>query len=226
MKIQLFITAFLLVLCSSYAEPSYSIVKGSVRAVSTNYDVVEIANSKKNGSSFEKGKELILTEPWGMTTVSKKGSLHLLFSNKMNAWVGGKTTLWVDNFEQIIDKDDSGKTSIGGSITNFRLNGEITVKLDRITDDGYFNIMTNSADLEIRSTHFYVTSDGGTITEVQCFEGSIKLTNSNTFAVSELEAGNYAVVYGKGGEMNLSVKIFPLTDLMKSQSKERTIDVP
>ena len=222
MKIQLFIMAFLLMVVSVWAQ-TYSIVKGSVYIVSNNLDVVGKANSSMNGSVFEKGTEVHLTDGWGFNTIRERGRVHMFFSNKMHVWVGGKTTLWIDNFEQFVDKDEKGNRlpDNGGFVANFRLHGSADFKLSKMVDEGYFNIMTNSADLEIRSSRFYVKTDGGQLTDVECYEGTIKLTNSRTLEEVIVIAGDGASVYGKNGELNLSVKIFPLKDFQLASAKER-----
>jgi hypothetical protein len=222
MKIQLFIMAFLLAMVPLQAQ-SYSIVKGSVYGVSNNLDAVGRANSSINGSEFGKGIQVHLTEGWGFKTLKERGRVHMFFSNKMHVWVGGKTTLWVDNFEQFVDKDEKGKQLAdgGGFVANFRLHGSADFKLSKMTDEGYFSIMTNSADLEIRSKHFYIKTDGGQLTDVECYEGTIKFTNSRTLEETIMTAGNTASVYGKEGELNLSVRIFPLKDFQLESSKER-----
>jgi hypothetical protein len=225
MKIQLFIMTFLFAL-ASIAAPSYQIVKGSVYGVSTNYDVIERADSKVNASAFEKGTQIHLTEGWGITTLRDKGNAHMFFSSKMHVWLSGKTTLWIDNFEQFIDKDENGKTIIddGSFCANLRLNGSADFKLKAISDSGYFNIITNGADLNVRSKHFYVLTELN-FTTIECYEGTVEFTNSeNIKETTILKAGESAYVWGRNGGMNLSVKITPLTEEQKAKAKARLTD--
>ena len=222
MKIQLFIITFLLFL-SSISAQTFSVVKGSVYSVSTKNIVLEQSEGSKDGDMFNSGKELHLTKRWGISATKETSRSHIYFSNKMHMWAGGKTTIWLDNFEQFIDKDEVGKILIddGSFICNIRLNGSIDVKLKKISETGYFSIMTNSADLNIKSNYFYISTDGGNLTEVDCYDGSIVLTNSIDFKETILISGNHASIFGNAGGMNLIITISPLTDEQKKKASSR-----
>ena len=221
MKIQLFIMTFLLLLSPSFSQ-TYSVVKGSVYGVSTKYDVIERANSKMNAGGFEKGTQLHLTEDWGICTIREKGRAHMFFSNRMSVWIGGKTTLWIDNFEQFADKDEQGKPIIddGSFVGNFRVNGDVDFKLEKISDSGYFNVSTNGASLDVKSKRFYVSTFNN-LTTVECYDGEITMTDSETLKDTVLKAGEVASVYGRDGRMNSSISITKLTDTAKENAKGR-----
>ena len=221
MKIQLFIMTFLLLLSPSFAQ-TYSVVKGSVYGVSSKYDVIERANSKMNAGIFEKGTKLHLTEDWGICTIKDKGRAHMFFSNKMHVWIGGKTTLWIDNFEQFVDKDENGKVipDDGGFVGNFRVNGDVDFKLTKLSDSGYFNISTNGASLDVKSKRFYVSTFNN-LTTIECYDGEITMTDSETLKDTILKAGESANVYGKDGRMNSSIIITPLTESAKEKANGR-----
>lgn len=224
MKIQLFIITFLLMLAPALSQ-TYSVVKGNVYGVSTYYDVIERANSKMNASNFENGTKIHLTEDWGICTIRDKGRAHMLFSNKMHVWIGGKTTLWIDNFEQFVDKDENGKVipDDGGFVGNFRVNGSVDFKLDRLSDVGYFNVITNSASLDIKSKWFYISTSNN-LTTVECYDGEMTMTDSETLKVTTLKSGESAIVYGKDGRMNTSINISKLTNREINAAKERLVD--
>lgn len=224
MKIQLFIIAFLLLFSPIFSQ-TYSVVKGNVYGVSTKYDVIERANSKTNANEFERGTKIHLTEDWGICTIRDKGRAHMLFSNKMHVWIGGKTTLWIDNFEQFVDKDENGRVvpDDGGFVGNFRVNGSVDFKLDRLSDVGYFNVSTNSASLDIKSKWFYITTVNN-LTTVECYIGEITMTDSDTLKVTTLKPGESAIVYGKDGRMNTSINISKLTNREIDAAKSRIKD--
>jgi hypothetical protein len=193
MRILLFIASFLL-LCTFPLAQSFSIVKGSVQGVSIVGDVVEARDSKLSASEFTKDTKLQLSDGW--------------------VWLGGETTLYVDNFEQFSGEDETA------FVGNFRLNGSVDFKLEKLSEIGFFNITTTGASLDIFSKHFYVETSGK-ITYVECYDGKITMTNSDTMKDTVLEAGFRAKVFGQDGDTNLLIEIVPLSEEQKLQSEKR-----
>ena len=223
MKIPLFIAVFLLFASLGWGQ-GYLIIKGSVYTGSVAGNAIQARSSENKSQILEVGDRIHLTENWRFESLDDWSKVYLSFSNKMGVWMKGQTVLWVDNFEQYVDKDEHGKRieSDNAFVGNFRLKGEADFELDEISDSGYFSIETDNANLTIKSKRFYVETYPPT-TRVECHEGTIILTNSTTMKDTVLKAGEEAIIYSEDGDKNSVISIFPMTDEQKNRSVERIV---
>jgi hypothetical protein len=222
MKLLLFIITFILATSTIFGQ-TYVIEKGNLQIVSTRGTLVGMPNSSTNAQVLNPDQVIMLDEGWGINTINVSSFGYLVFADKIHTLIDGKTTLWVDNVEKFVDRDESGNLlpDSGGVIANFRLHGGATFKLAKLTEEGYFSVATNSADLEVKSTWFSVATLGGTTTVVECYEGEIMFTNSKTLGTTILAAGQSATIFGKEGYMNLVVDVRALDEYQIRAAKEK-----
>ena len=220
MRIRTLLT-FFMVICSNLLAQTFSVTKGSVECLLAENTAIYLAEHWTSSKFLENGLKLKLVEPYELNTIGNSSRLLLKFSNNMQVYSDGKTSLLVDNFEQFIEKD--GTKNIYDFVGNFRLKGKAEFILEKLTDLGVFSVQTSGADLEIKSTHFYIMTDGNS-TVVECYEGQITFTDSVTFKSTTLNSGNYAEVYGTDGEKNTIIKIYPLADINKNKITDRSLE--
>lgn len=220
MRIRTLLT-FFMVICSNLLAQTFSVAKGSVECLLAENTAIYLAEHWTSSKFLENGLKLKLLEPYELNTIGNSSRLLLKFSNNMQVYSDGKTSLLVDNFEQFIEK--TGPSDFYNFVGNFRLKGKAEFILEKITDLGFFSVQTAGADLEVKSSHFYIMTDGNS-TVVECYEGKITFTDSVTFKSTALNYGNYAEVYGTDGEKNTIIKIYPLADINRNRITERSLE--
>jgi hypothetical protein len=208
-------TIFLFILLASpiYSQ-STDVVKGIAHIEYVSEPAIYALDSEINFSELTSGKNIPLLIPANFSGRNQKSEIDLSLSDKMNIFFHGKGDLWIDNFEIYIDKDENGiRTNSDDFVANLRLKGSADFKVKKMLNNGYFSIQTDGADLDIKSTDFYISTTNNT-THIECYEGHISLTDSITSNITILKNGNVAEVYGSSGDKNTVIRIYPLKDWM------------
>jgi len=186
--------------------------KGNGVIIDFNSLVVFAKDTEINFVEVTKNQKIVFDVPIDVGCRQTDSVVWLNLSERIKIRVGGNSDLWVDNLERFAE--DKSITA------NFRLNGSAEFVLDTVGESEYISIQTDGADLEIKSKEFYIITDKNS-TRVECYEGSIVLTDSITLKQTILKSGNSAEIYGSNGDKNNVIRIYPLKEWMISLHKER-----
>ena len=170
------------------------------RVTSTNYTQIQ-----PNDKIIIKGETEIISPEYNT-------SLHISSDVGLNMWLDSRTTVKVHEF---IKSED-------GYVLSADVNGTLDVVSPMITENTTILIQTDQAELEIKSSDFSIIVDPmGKFTFVECYQGTISMTDSITLKTTVMKEGQYASVYGSDGEKNNVVRITSLADWVKAKRKAR-----
>ena len=221
MKIPLFIATFLLMATLMRAQ-TYTLVDGSVQIARTKGEVVWSYGTEIKDDVPVKGDVFHLSKSASFSVLNDASKLQLYFSCRMSLWLHKGSTLWVNDYEQYVDKDKDGNIlpSDCSFIGTMRLEGAADFELFRIANTGVFYVDTKSAIINVRSVRFYVETQGD-LTRVECYEGELILTNVMTLQDTIIKNGEAAQVAAPNGHRNGLIIITKLTNDERNTSMNR-----